>query len=878
MFVTSSSALMAAEPIREQSIRFDIPRQHADLALTQFAEQANLTLIFPFDDVRGKTANRLDGEYSIKEAIDILLRGTGLIPTLSNRIVLNIAVAEQSQSSDDGGSMNSEKKAGLVGAFLTSAFVGLGNLLSSDIAIAQATAQAERQLEEIVVTATKRDTALIDVPLAINVFTSDDLERMNLTRPGDVLSMVPNVHLTDAIRPGSNDVSVRGVQGNYGLTQPVALVIDGVATANPRGLDRELVGVEQIEVVRGPQSAVYGRNANAGAIVINTIRPSDDFFGKFLLGVGNGEALKAQAMVSGPIVEGRMYGRLALSGENRAGYWPNETLSHPADGFYEYVADGRLVYDATDRLTIDLRVRGSNLRQGAELWTMQVPSVHPFDVNGFFPPFQMNNESAGYQDRSDLAVKVDYELPFATLTAIGAYSDYHLEEVTDGGLILTGAGGSGGAPLAFIPGGPELILGANPPLLVGFSYSLDDGNSFIEQEHADTTIELRLASPSDGRLRWMGGVYYADTEAENYNSGRVDTGAGVIREQLAPVLFDINSSNPIRNLRSDKYTAEAKAVFGQVQYDISDRLEVSAAIRWDEETKKTINTVPTGNSPVTGLPLTDPVAAPTGQVRQDTFDKVQPQVSLHYRLNTAMALYTSYGEGFRSGGFNAAGIGPEFGYPEHYPSEISHAYEIGMKSQWLDRRMILNVALFHTEIDGAQAFVYFATPRSATINISHDEVRARGFEIESTIRLTDQLFVSNNFGLTDAEIIRDSLQGAVGKKVPQMPEYTNSLSVDYYLPFFDTLTLASHIGWSLEGPMWFDVYNTPYAERDPVNLVNARIAIAGGRENGDEWELVFWGKNLFNEWYNQYAAPAGPVMNVYRGVPRSYGANIVYKF
>ncbi len=878
-FLALSTTSTAKEEVHQETIHFNIPRQPADMGLTEFAEQADLTLIFPFDEVKDKTANRLVGEYTIEDGIEALLRDTGLVPTLSNRIVLNIATADR--YSGQGGNMGSKKKAGF-GAFLGSVILGVGDFLSSDVAIAQAQAQAERQdreLEEIVVTATKRETSLIEVPLAIDVFTREDLERMNLTRPGDVINMVPNVHLTDAIRPGSNDVSVRGIQGNFGLTQPVAVVIDGVATANPRGLDRELVGVQQIEIVRGPQSAVYGRNANAGAIVINTIRPSDEFFGKFLLGAGNGEALKAQAMVSGPISEGSVYGRLALSGENREGYWPNATLSHPADAFYEYVADGRLIYDASDTLTVDFRARVSNLRQGAELWTMQVPTVHPFDVNNFFPPFQMNNESAGWQDRSDFAVKVDYEMPFATLTAIGAYADYHLEEVTDGGLILTGEGGSGGAPLAFIPGGPETILNAQPPLLVGFSYSLDDGNSFIEQSHSDTTFELRLASPSDQPLRWMAGVYYADTEADNYNGNRVDRGAGVIREQLAPLLFDIDSSNPMTRLRMDRFTSEARAAFGQVQYDFSDRLEASVAVRWDEEEKRTINTVPEDLvSPVTGLPFTDPNVTPFGLTRESTFDEIQPQVALHYRMNPDRALYASYGVGFRSGGFNAAGVGPEFGYPEQYPSETSHAYEIGMKSQWFDQRMILNVALFHTDVDNAQAFVYFATPRSATINIVHDEVRARGFEIESSIRLTNQLFVSNNFGFTDAEIVRDTLQGAVGKKVPQMPEYTNSLTIDYYRPIFETLTLATHIGWSLEGPMWFDVFNTPYAERDPVSLVNARIAIAGDRENGDRWEVVLWGKNIFNEWYNQYAAPAGPVMNVYRGLPRQYGANIVYDF
>lgn len=733
-------------------------------------------------------------------------------------------------------------------------------------------------LEEVVVTATKRDTALVEVPLAVTVFTMDDIAQKNITRPADFISMTPNVHLTDAIRPGSNDVSMRGVQGNFGLTQPVAVVIDGVASANPRGLDRELIAIQQIEVVRGPQSAVYGRNANAGAIIINTVRPSDDLFGKVSVGAGNGGSLKGQAMVSGPIVDGSVYGRLALSGERRDGYWDNKTLGEPQDEYHEYVADARVVYDATERLSVDLRARVSELQQGAELWTMQVPAVHPFDVNNYFPPFQMNNKSAGYQDRGDFALKVGYEMPFATFTAIGAYSTYHLDEDADGGLILSQPGGAGGAPLAFLPGGPQAILGANPPLLPGFSYSLDDGNGYIVNEQNDKTVELRLASPSEQRLRWMAGVYYADSDAENYNSTRVDKGQGVIRSRYAPELFDINGSNPIRVLRADDFSNEAHAAFGQLQYDFTDRLEGSAALRWDEENKRTVNTVPLGNSPVSGLPWTNPILAPSGQVREKDYSAVQPQVSLRYKVSSDLAFYTSYGEGFRSGGFNAAGAAQDFGYPEDYPSETSHAYEVGMKSQWLDRRILLNLALFYTDIDNAQAFVYFATPRSATINITLDKVRAQGVEVEAAFRVTDYLSIANNFGITDAQTEADKLPAVIGKKVPQMPEYTNSLSVDYNRPLFGDLNLAGNISWSLEGPMWFDVYNTPYAERDPLSLINARIAVGADRDDGGGWEFALWGKNIRNEWYNQYAAPAGPVMNVYRGLPRTYGASLTYRF
>jgi len=187
----------------------------------------------------------------------------------------------------------------LIGAALSAQLLAGAGL--AGIGLMTPAGASAQEVEEVIVTATRRDTALQDAPITVSAFTEADIEREHIVNPADFLSKVSNVFLTQAVRPGEADVSMRGVQGNFGLTQPVAVVVDGVVQANPNALDQELVGIQQIEVVKGPQSALYGRNAEAGAIVITTKRPTQDTELKVVAGAGNGGEVKGQALISGSL-------------------------------------------------------------------------------------------------------------------------------------------------------------------------------------------------------------------------------------------------------------------------------------------------------------------------------------------------------------------------------------------------------------------------------------------------------------------------------------------------------------------------------------------------------------------------------------------------
>lgn len=762
-----------------------------------------------------------------------------------------------------------------------STFVFLVALATGGLAPTEAAAQSSQpeDLSEVLVTATRRDTALQDVPITVDVFTAEELERDHITRPVDFLAQTANVNLITAVRPGESDVSMRGIQGNFGLTQPVAVVVDGVVAANPNALDQELVGVQQIEVVKGPQSALYGRNANAGAIIINTARPTPDFQAKVVIGAGNGEMRKAQALISGPLGSDKLAGRLALSHNERDGYWDNATIGRPADIHEQQIADARFIFEPSDALTFDVRAKASGLKMGSGLWDVQVPPFIPIDNNNYFPPFQMNNAPPAEQTRFDFSLKADYELPFATVTAIGSYDDYDSFYFSDGALHSVFPGGP---PTVFV--NPTAIFTANPPLLPGYSYSTADGNAYSELNQIDTTFELRLTSPSDQRFRWFVGGYYADSRRLVYTDTRADRGAGIIEQILGEALNPAGTNPIIQVAQYFVEDTENSAAFGQLQYDLGERVTAEVSLRYDEDTKRNTNHIPNVNSPVTGRPLTNPAVNPFGLVRESTFTELQPKYSLRFKPTDDVTLFASVGRGFRSGGFNGAGTGaavrlqaPTTNFPDAYPEESSDAYELGFKTQWLGNRLTVNGAVFYTDIENAQAFTAFPAP-PITIVISLEEVRSQGFELDVSYRLTDHFRVSNSYGYTDTEIKRTALAAALGKQIPGSPDYTNSFGIDHDWTISEQLALRSHVEWQLTGPMWFDVYNTAGTERDQFSLVNARFAFEREGANGT-WQVAAWARNLLDELYNVYSAPVPPIANFsYRAAPRMYGVDLVYRF
>ncbi|NQY02912.1 MAG: TonB-dependent receptor [Halieaceae bacterium] len=841
--------------------------------------------------------------------------------------------------------MNLSKKP-LVGA--------LAAALVSTIPSLSAQAQSESfTIEEVVVTARKRSENLQDVPIAITAIDEGTIERAGIERASDYIGLIPNVTLVDTANVGDTQVSIRGVVSTRDAESTFAYVVDGVLSTNPNSFNEELFDVKQIEVLKGPQGALYGRNAVAGAILVTTQAPTNEFEAKIGGGVGNNGAYKVNAMISGPIIEDTLLGRLSISTRETDGFYENDFTNQ--DDVVDFIEDTsvrtRFIWNVNEDLSFDFRAGYSEVDAGAinfnaafaiPAFVDALGSEEFFkDVNDLDFVFQFNTPNGNEQETLDLALKADWNLGFADFVASVAYNDLEEYLISDGtsatfyGYELTGACQNDRATINSFTR-PDLFGGQLDPFLVlppgadfqgvygPYTATACDGYQYQERNQEDLSIDARLVSAEDGPFSWIGGVYFAEIEREVVVAYGADTGAGFDR---APYVSP-TGPNPTDLLFWDDFDTTVYAAYGQLEFDLTDTLELAIAARYDYEDREVSNQVPNvtnsglninlldanGNpGPINPAFANNPAGIPD---RDDSFSQFQPKVTLNWAASDEINFYASYGIGFRSGGFNSVGtedllnfwFNAGFGGPgedvnaqlqvtDDYDKEVSTAYEIGMKSEFFDRRLRLNAAVFRTDVEDNQFFEFFAGPFGLLRSVTTiDEMYVQGFEADFTFAAAEGLTLYGGVGLLDSEIEKNSNRPlSEGNDVPQAPETTGNLGVEFVYPAFGNVDLVSRIDWQYTGEMWFhtlqgeqtptiwnNLFGAPVfnqdmskSSRDSFSTVDARIGL-----EADNWSVTAWGRNLTDEEYLQEVIPApefGGSFN-HPSALRSYGVDFSYRF
>ena len=247
-------------------------------------------------------------------------------------------------------------------ALALSLAAGVASFTYTPLTLAQTAA-----LEEVVVTARKRTENLQDVPIAISAIDETTIQRAGVERAGDYISLIPNVTIVDTANVGDTQVSIRGVVSTRDAESTFAYVVDGVLSTNPNSFNEELFDVQQIEVLKGPQGALYGRNAVAGAVLVTTKAPTDEFEAKIGGGIGNNDSYKVNAMVSGPIVGDTLLGRFAISTRETDGHFEN--IFTGGEDEVDFIEDtsmrGRLIWNVSDTMSLDFRAGYSEVEAGA---------------------------------------------------------------------------------------------------------------------------------------------------------------------------------------------------------------------------------------------------------------------------------------------------------------------------------------------------------------------------------------------------------------------------------------------------------------------------------------------------------------------------------
>ena len=650
---------------------------------------------------------------------------------------------------------------------------------------------------DIVVTARRRAEVLQDVPDSITAFSADDIAERRLERIDDFLAVTSNVRINNDQDTATNNIAIRGLGANRNQAAAVAFSVDGVVLPDSDAFTIDLTDVERVEVLKGPQGALYGRGAIAGAINITTRRPTNEWRGEARASYQTGDAWRVFGAVGGPLAEDLLLARVSLSHRDSDGTIINQLTGEGIDRLRQTRASGRLILTPAPGLEFDFRAAYTDERGGATwLGRFDVLGQTGGEIDEDVAGIQPSQDTPSLTDRSvtDLSLLINYDAGFGTLTSITAYNDIQVFFRQDLDL----------SPFPLVPNA---------------------------QQNRDTEAwsqELRLTSPGDRPLRYILGAYYQHSTRDVVTSAVLDLclflgscfsgpgGAFASAGTLAAPLAD-------NRIRFNQY-----ALFGQVNYDITPQLELTAALRYD----------------VSDGRIDDFFSS---LVTEETFEALQPKFSIAYRPSEQLMLYATYSQGFKSGSFNPAAAGPAF--PRVVGEETSRNYELGFKSTLLDRRLIFNGAAFYTEHLDPQIFQLDpATITQGSLNANRVEIT--GFELELNARPVRGLELNAAFGYLDAEI--DDFNGTalyVGQQMPNAPEFTLNVGAQYRFPITPSVGLRARVDAALVGRQSFQDFQFPqndqlYLYQPTYGTVDAQLGV-----EGDNWTATLFVRNLFERDY-----------------------------
>ena len=693
------------------------------------------------------------------------------------------------------------------------------------------------QLDEVVVKgfsdikgrARKRLESIQSVPESITAVTSTDIEATGIEDIGGLLTQIPGVSYGESQDPGTVIISVRGIpQIRYGPS-PIATVVDGVYLASPDLNNQALFDIDQIEVIKGSQGLFYGKNAIGGAVVITTKQPTNEMSGKVKLGYGNGNTSSLQANIGGAISDNKSYYRLGVSYLDSDGFIENTTLNENVDFQRDIGIRGQLKFKLGTKSTLSFNGQYGDSKGGAITFV----STH---LNDDFPEMSPNvyegspnADFLGEGTVKSLITSASFETNFngSRLSSHTSYSDVDLFYNGD-----------------YLSFAPIDNYGPVPAALQ-------------EMTRASRTFnqELRLVSTRSGsKFRWNLGLFYQNIKAD------WDTNALFNQDPTdftyANVLVD-----PITN---DDNTLSSIGLFGFIEYDITDKLNVSAGLRNEWETLENVEGV---NSVTT----------------KRSYDAFQPKLSASYKFVKDKMLYASFSRGFRSGGYNPADI-PASGISKIIEPEFTTSFEAGVKTSFWNNRFILNLAYFNTVFENQQVYRFALDgARSILGTINYEESKISGFELDTKLRLSKNLDFIAGFSVIDSEITKAFEPSAIGNKVPFAPQGSFNLGLFTNFELGEKSKLSANVNVENKGKKyWFadDLYGVDQEEvfQDPYTLVNSRIML-----EFNKFSIGVWGKNIFDTKYNQEWWPLGvfgPEIGDIRtpNRPVTYGIDLSYKF
>ncbi|WP_282134312.1 TonB-dependent receptor [Seonamhaeicola maritimus] len=673
--------------------------------------------------------------------------------------------------------------------------------------------------------ARKRTGSIQTTPESVTALNAEGIESAGITDISSFSTLVPNLKFNSAQAIGLNFITVRGIPQVRGGDAPLAFVIDGVTIPDPSLLSQELYDLALVEVVKGPQGALYGKNAIGGAVNIYTKDPTNKASNRIKLGMGNGGSFQTQFISSGAIAKDKVFYRFSSQYKNFDGLLTNDILNENVDFMKDINIRGQIKANLSNRITLSATYQHFKLDGGATYY-----SVNPTGFEGEFPggilnpnPKDGNNIIASdVLGTSDMInnygnLKVDFKLGKVKLQSITSLNKVERSTFGD---------------LDFI-----------------------DLDIFTQGEEAITKTfnqEIRINNTnSDTNFDWSLGGFYQKIEKDIYQNGTEGVDA-----EFGPAEYDVAD-----------FINETKtiALFGFVDYKLSDKLTASAGFRYD----------------IDKFNQEDFLFVTKSDRDNNEF---QPKISLSYEPSKNVLFYANYGRGYRNGGFNADATDL---FNRSFDDETSDNYEFGFKTTTWENRFIFNGSIFSSKLDNQQQYILDLNTFIAGV-YNYKETKVFGFELDTRARLSNYLDVFASFGISDAEIIDGGTTGGTngnttdnsnynGNKVPFVPVSTFGIGLESSFNITDDLKFNGFLNLDRTGKTYWHESNRTEHTTDAYALLNARMGFSF-----KNWRLDVWGKNLTDKQYYQEFSPGefvgSPDDVAWRGQPLAIGTSLALKF
>lgn len=710
---------------------------------------------------------------------------------------------------------------------------------------AQESASQNYGFEEIMVTAQKRAQSAQDVPLSVSAFNANTLERVGAIGLDDITSRTPNFEFSDFGELKLSAPSIRGVfqSGSFGAgaDPSVGFYLDEVYLGNNVGNNIDLFDVERVEVLRGPQGTLFGRNTTGGAVNITTRKPSDEFEGSAELTYGNYDYVRVRGYASGPIVEGKLLGKISGVFTDRDGLTKNNFLGNRINDQHNWGVRGQLLFLPTDRTEITFTLNYREVDQSGGGY--EIAQFTPFldgtvDPNYTYDPgapddyaIDQNVQNVETLEAWDAAMKAVHSFDSVEFTSITSYSEHDYFSLND----------TDRTPFDWIEDGDP-----------------EDRWAFSQ--------ELRLASTDEGRFDWIVGLYYFHQFTRNIaylNLGQ-DFNDLVLGIPFGTEPDIYAASDGV--IKADSYAGYAHGT-----YDIGGGFEATLGLRLTHDKKK----LEFEQNDVSGV-----LGAIPFFTDSDSWTQVTGDAALSYFWNDDVMTYVRVNRGYKSGGFNDA-FGAEVN-PSFNPERVWN-FEGGIKSQWFDNRLIFNATVFHLIWNDIQIADILPGQGISVAVGNFGKAESTGLELEMSAMPIENLEISGNIGYLDAEFTKGNSLGnvAAGDRLPG-PKFSAAISAAYTHSLGNAGELTGFVEFLHKGKhrVAGDPLPAVGFEQKAYQLLNARLTYAPPAQN---WRVSVWGRNLTDETYvTRFFDLSGVdvIGSIFQqlGDRRTYGVDVSFDF